>query len=174
MSRIEVAENNETYITDNNCLYSNEKKNLVICYSKAETIEKTDLSQELEIIEARAFKQATNLKNLELPDSVLRIEAFAFIGNTKIENITIGEKVEYIHPEFKYRNYSGQVKISDKNPNYTIENNVLYNKNKTELIAVLYEIIGKYIVEDSVTKIGNYAFEYQQKMTEIKLPNKLK
>ena len=174
VSRIEVAENNETYITDNDCLYSNEKKNLVICYSKAETIEKTDLSQELEIIEARAFKQATNLKNIELPDSVLRIEVYAFINNAKIENITIGEKVEYIHPEFKYSNYSGQVKISDKNPNYTIENNVLYNKNKTELIAVLYEITGKYIVEDSVTKIGNYAFEYQQKMTEIKLPIKLK
>ena len=174
VSRIEVAENNETYIVEGNCLYSNEKKNLVICYSKAETIEKTDLSQELEIIEARAFRQATNLKNIELPDSVLRIEQYAFIGNKKIENITIGEKVEYIHPEFKYSNYSGQVKISDKNPNYMIENNVLYNKNKTELVAVLYEIIGKYIVEDSVTKIGNYAFEEQQKMTEIKLPIKLK
>ena len=173
VSRIEVAENNETYITDNDCLYSNEKKNLVICYSKAETIEKTDLSQELEIIEERAFKQATNLKNIELPDSVLRIETYAFIYNRKIENITIGEKVEYIHPEFKYSNYSGQVKISDKNQNYMIENNVLYNKNKTELIAVLYEIVGKYIVEDSVTKIGNYAFEYQQKMTEIELSNNL-
>ena len=173
VSRIEVAENNETYITDNNCLYSNEKKNLVICYSKAETIEKTDLSQELEIIEARAFKQATNLKNIELPDSVLRIELYAFLDNTKIENITIGEKVEYIHPEFKYSNFVGQVKISEKNQNYTIENNVLYNKNKTELIAVLYEIVGKYIVKDSVTKIGNYAFEFQQKMTEIELSNNL-
>ena len=29
-------------------------------------------------------------------------------------------------------------------------------------------------MEDSVTKIGNYAFEDQQKMTEIKLPIKLK
>ena len=173
VSRIEVAENNETYIVDNNCLYSNEKKNLVICYSKAETIEKTDLSQELEIIEERAFKQARNLKNIELPDSVLRIEIYAFIYNRKIENITIGEKVEYIHPEFKYSNFVGQVKISEKNQNYTIENNVLYNKNKTELIAVLYEIVGKYIVKDSVTKIGNYAFEYQQKMTEIELSNNL-
>ena len=50
---------------------------------------------------------------------------------------------------------------------------VLYNKNKTELIAVLYEIVGKYIVEDNVTKIGNYAFEAQQKMKEIELSNNL-
>ena len=173
VTEIEVDIDNETYITDNDCLYSNAKKNLVICYSKEETIQKTDLSQELEIIEARAFKQATNLKNIELPDSVLRIEDYAFSAINPIENITIGAKVEYISPVFKYQNYVGQVHISSSNLNYVVENNVLYNKDKTKLITVLYEIVGKYIVEDSVTIIGEHAFNNQNKMTEISLPNGL-
>ena len=173
VSEVEVHINNETYIVEGNCLYSNEKKNLVMCYSKTEIIEKTDLLNELEIIGEYAFKQATNLKNIELPDSVLRIESNAFYYNTLMDNLTIGEKVEYIDPGFKGSNYSIQVSISNNNPNYTIENNVLYNKDKTELVRVLYEIEGKYVVNNKVIKLGVDSFNAQVKMTNIELPNEL-
>ena len=130
------------------------------------------MAEELEIIAQKAFKQATNLKNIELPDSVLSVESYAF-SNSKIKSIVLGEKVEYIDPLFKGTNYLPQVSISSNNPNYSIENNVLYNKDKTELKAVLYNISGKYTVNSNVTKIGNYAFSYQHGMTEVELPNKL-
>ena len=51
-----------------------------------------------------------------------------------------------------------------------LENNELYNKDKTELITVLYEITGKYTVKENVTRIGYHAFYYQDLMTGIELP----
>ena len=174
VSKIELDPNNNTYVVEGDCLYTKDKKKLIICYIKDEIIEKTDLAEELEIITQKAFKQATNLKNIELPDSVLSVEDYAFGDfNPKIESIVLGEKVEYINPVFQGTNYLPQVSISSNNPNYSIENNVLYNKDKTELKAVLYNISGKYTVNSNVTKIGNNAFSYQHGMTEVELPNKL-
>ena len=172
VSKIELDPNNNTYVVEGDCLYTKDKKKLIICYIKDEIIEKTDLAEELEIITPKAFKQATNLKNIELPDSVLSVEGYAF-SNPKIESIVLGEKVEYISPLFQGTNYLPQVSISSNNPNYSIENNVLYNKDKTELKAVLYNISGKYTVNSNVTKIGNSAFSNQHGMTEVELPNKL-
>ena len=172
VSKIELDPNNNTYVVEGDCLYTKDKKKLIICYIKDEIIEKTDLAEELEIITPKAFKPATNLKNIELPDSVLSVESYAFT-NPKIKSIVLGEKVEYIDPLFKGTNYLPQVSISSNNPNYSIENNVLYNKDKTELKAVLYNISGKYTVNSNVTKIGNYAFSNQHGMTEVELPNKL-
>ena len=174
VSKIELDPNNNTYVVEGDCLYTKDKKKLIICYIKDEIIEKTDLAEELEIITPKAFKPATNLKNIELPDSVLSVESYAFDEfNAKIKSIVLGEKVEYIDPFFKGTNYLPQVSISSNNPNYSIENNVLYNKDKTELKAVLYNISGKYTVNSNVTKIGNYAFYNQHGMTEVELPNKL-
>ena len=172
VSKIVLDPNNNTYVVEGDCLYTKDKKKLIICYIKDEIIEKTDLAEELEIITKKAFKQATNLKNIELPDSVLSVESYAF-SNPKIKSIVLGEKVEYIDPLFKGTNYLPQVSISSNNPNYSIENNVLYNKDKTELKAVLYNISGKYTVNSNVTKIGNSAFSNQHGMTEVELPNKL-
>ena len=174
ISAIIVDAGNQNYIVEGECLYSKDKKNLIICFTKNEIMSKTDFAEELEIIETRAFKQAENLKKIELPDSVLRIEKYIVIENAILESLTLGEKVEYIDPEFKYATRPLELNISNNNPNYTVENNVLYNKDKTKLISVLYEIDGKYTVEPHVTTIGRYAFENQVKMTEIELPNNLK
>ena len=173
VSEIILDAYNETYIIKANCLYTKDGKTLVMCYSKDEAIVKTDFLEEVEIIGEYAFKPAINLKNIELPDSVLRIGKMAFQDNKMIEKIKMGEKVEYISPLFKYQNYIGQVEIESSNPNYTIKNNELYSKNEKELITVLYEIDGRYVLPDNVTKIGDYAFYFQDKMTDVELNNEL-
>ena len=169
IEKIEVDINNKTFTVEGNCLYSNEKKNLIICYIKEENIEKEDLSQNLEVIESRAFRQSQNLKKIELPDSVLEIGLYAFLDNSKIEEIIIGKNVEYIDPLFKYINYNGTVTINKDNENYIIEDNILYNYDKTELIKVLYEINGEYTTPNFIQSIGNNAFVSQVKLTKINI-----
>ena len=173
VTEIILDANNETYIIKANCLYTKDGKTLVMCYSKDEVIVKTDFLEEVEIIGDYAFSLAVNLKNIELPDSVLSIGKMVFQDNKMIENIKIGEKVEYISPLFKYQNYIGQVEIESSNPNYTIKNNELYSKDERKLITVLYKIDGKYVISDNVTQIGDYAFYFQDKMTDIELNNNL-
>ena len=171
LKNIEINENNKYLTVENRCLYTKDKKTLIVCFEQGETVE---LSNVLENIRSFAFKFAPNLKVVNLPDSVLSIEGQAFQYNSKLETLTIGKNVNKIHPIFKFLNDSGEVIIDSQNPNYAIEDNLLFNKDKTELISVLKKINGKFIVPSTVTKIGNNAFHSQNKMTEVELPKGLK
>ena len=138
ISNVEVAEGNNYFTVENECLYNKNKTNLIMCFTKDSTVE---LADTLTTVNDYSFRQASNIEQVDFPDTVTSIGTQVFsTGAIHIENINIGPNVTYIQPLFKFNNYYGEVTIDANNPNYTIENNELYNKDKTELIAVLYEI----------------------------------
>lgn len=79
-------------------------------------------------------------------------------------------KEKDISHNFNYANTTGKVTIDSNNNYYTIEDNILYNKDKTEICSVFYWIKGEFKVKDTVKIIGDYAFHYQGEMTNITLP----
>ena len=99
---------------------------------------------------------------------------FEWSQNSKIQSVYIGAGVTNINPIFKYGNYYGIVTVDEENPNYSSENNEIYNKDKTELIGIYHDIQGSYTVRSSVTKIGDRVFHNKYNMTEIILPEGLK
>ena len=157
-------------------LYDKIKHNIICCFSKEETINLKDENNELGILEIAtySFKQADKAKYITLPDSLEKIGSFAFNSGCKnIIELKIGAKVSDISPLFKYMNFAGSVIIDNENPNYIVSNDVLYNKDKSELCVVLKGISGEFRVDNSVTKIGNYAFHNQRGLTSIILPEGL-
>ena len=172
ISNIEVAEGNNYFTVENECLYNKDKTNLIMCFTKDSTVE---LADTLTTVNDYSFRQAYNIEQVDFPDTVTSIGMQVFPTNAiHIENINIGPNVRSISPLFKFNNYYGVVTIDANNQNYSIENNELYNKDKTELIAVLYDINGQYIVKEGVTKIGDDALHYKTNMTSIVLPDGLK
>ena len=173
INNVEVAENNNSFTVENECLYNKDKTILRMCFTKGEDVE---LAETVTAIYDYAFKQAVNIVNVDLPDSVTRIVGTQIFPSslTKLENINIGPNVTYISPIFKLNNYYGTVTINESNQSYTVEDNELYNKDKTELITVLYKINGQYIVREGVTKIGDAALRSQKNMTSIVLSEGLK
>ena len=172
ISNIEVAEGNNYFTVENECLYNKNKTNLIMCFTKDSTVK---LADTLTTVNDYSFSQAPNIEQVNFPDAVTTIGDQVFTpGLTSLENINIGPNVISINPLFKYSNYYGEVTIDANNPNYSIEDNELYNKDKTELIAVLYDISGQYIVKEGVTKIGDKALHYKENMTSIVLPDGLK
>ena len=152
--------------------YNKDKTNLIMCFTKDSTVK---LADTLTTVNDYSFSQAPNIEQVNFPDAVTTIGNQVFTsGLTSLENINIGPNVISINPLFKYNNYYGVVTIDANNQNYSIEDNELYNKDKTELIAVLYDISGQYIVKEGVTKIGGYALHYMENMTSIVLPDGLK
>ena len=143
-----------------------------MCFTKEGEVE---LADTLITVSDYSFIQAVNIKNVNFPNSVAIIGSQVFSAlNNKIENIRIGANVTSIDPIFKYLNYNGTITIDETNPNYSIENNELYNKDKTELLGIYHDIQGQYIVREGVTKIGNRVFHAKKGMTEIILPDSLK
>ena len=176
ISNIEIVGNNSKYAVSDEykILYTKDTKELITCFSKDETINLKNID-EVSILAEYSFKQATNAKTIILPDLVTYIRSFSFSSNLKnLQEIKIGKNVTYISPLFKYENYKGKVTIDSENKTYTIENDIIYSKNKKTLICVLYKITGKFEIVDTVENIGGQAFHNQNGMTEVIIPNTVK
>ena len=164
---VEVANNNNYLKTAENCIYTKtEPKTLLFCYSKESKVE---LKEPAEVIAAKSFIGATKAKEIIFNNETKTFGYQIFNGNGTLTDVTIGEKAENINSMFAYRMFNLNITISEKNPNYIIENRVLYTKNKEKLITALYEINGKFSLIDEVKEIAEQAFYSQDKMTEIDL-----
>ena len=62
------------------------------------------------------------------------------------------------------------IDVESDNPNYTSENGILYNKNKTEIICFPGGISGKFTIPSGVTKIRAHAFDNCEKLTYVEVP----
>ena len=170
LTSIEINNNNQYMCIENDCLYSKDKKRLLACFTQGENVQ---LYNNVEEICPHSFDLAINLIKIDLPESVEKIGGQVFT-NSKVQIVTMGKNVKSIDPIFKYLNYTTEITIDKDNPYYTIEDKILYNKDKTELVAVLKDINGSFTVNNGIKKIGTNAFHNQYNMTEIILPEGLK
>ena len=165
--------NNEHLAVENGCLYNGNKTELIMCFTKNAEV---DIADTVTTIKEYSFKQATNIENIIFDGNITTIgnRVIDSNSNIKLQNVYIGAGVTSISPTFKYNNYYGTITVDEANPNYSSENNEIYNKDKTELIGIYHDIQGSYTVKSSVTKIGDMAIYYKTGMTEVILPEGLK
>lgn len=131
-------------------------------------------------IENGTFKGCTNLSNVSLSASIVRIGDSAFENCTSLSSITFPNSVEHIG-NFAFRNcvalsnifirdnvneigYGAfaycdnlNISVSTANDNFVATDNVLYNHEKTELIAT-GKIDATFDMPDFVIEIAPYAF----------------
>ncbi len=120
----------------------------------------------------KCFESCHDLKEIILPDSVIDIGNRAFYG-CRLTTITIPTNVKNIgYNAFADCNYLTTITVNDNNLYYSSLYGILFNKDKTELIQYPE---GKtstlYTIPDSVTSIGNCAFENCSSLTSITVPN---
>lgn len=170
LKNIIVDSQNNNFVVKNDCLYSKDLKALWCCFSKSTEVK---IDDGVEVLKTKCFKHATNATKITLPDSVTSIHG-SIISGTKITYLKLGTRVNYISSwAFGYGLDNFTLEIDKENPYYTIENNVLYSKDKKILYRVIYRIRGSFELDTKVQEIAYRAFENQYEMKNIKLNNVL-
>ncbi len=120
-----------------------------------------------------AFIDCSSLTSITIPNGVTSIGYSAFIDCTSLTNITIPNSVTNIGDSAFWGCSSlTAIYIAVDNKNYTSVNGVLFNKDKTALICYPAGKTDKsYNIPNSVTSIGDHAFNGCLSLTSVTIPN---
>jgi hypothetical protein len=117
------------------------------------------------------FINCANLASIIIPSSVKSIGKGAFAFCSSLASITIPNSVtSIVEGAFVGCKKLVTINVDSGNNSYSSENGVLYNKNKSTLIAYP-TASGSYTIPNSVNSIGGYAFYSCTSLTSITIPN---
>lgn len=122
-----------------------------------------------EVICNKAFTGCSNLTSINIPLSVTTIGASTFSGCSKLTYVNIPPSVHTMGNPFY--DWSGHIETSS--PLFIYEDEVIFGVEKKILIAFRSNA-DSYIIPESVTCIGDYAFTDCSKLTSIIIPKSVK
>ncbi len=141
----------------------------MFCFSHNDNITSITIPNTVKRIKKFAIGNCHNLYKINIPDSVVIIDSYAFSDCTSLKYFFIPESVKFIGENI-FKGCTGLkiIEISEKNPNYIIDNNILFSRNMTEIFSYLpSKTDSRYIIPDSVKKINASVFECCSNLREI-------
>ena len=132
-----------------------------------ESLTSINIPNSVTMIGNETFRYCKSLTSIDIPNSVTTIGNGVYWGCKSLTSITIPSSVVTIIDNpfcFWHGNLYNESKA------FIYEDNVLFNKNKTTLIAYIAKETN-YTIPNSVTTIGNQAFSGCNSLTSINISN---
>lgn len=171
LQKIDVAENNANYKSIDGILYSKDETKLYVCPAAKQG--KVIIPNTVQTLEAGIFVGCSKITEVILPDALKQIPESCFQYCRELKKIKIPKSVTDIkdimginydlawgpeHGTFRACNELQNIDVALDNPNYKSVDNILYNKQGTELYYCPNGKTGNIKVPDGVHTIGEGAF----------------
>lgn len=193
LESLEVAEENESYASEDGVLFNKDKSTLLLCpcakkghYTVPATVTEIDfmafkLSSLTDVVIQEGATKIGNyafsnssIESISLPNSLTEIPSGMFNCCENLKTCHIPKGINKIGSDvFSECNNLESFSVSAENSTYAAVNGVLYNKAKTKIIQCPPKLTGSYTIPNTVTSISGYAFAYCSELTEISLPSRL-
>ena len=110
-----------------------------LAFSYCTSLKNIELSKNLTEIGMGALSHCTSLENIDIPDSVIIMDNIAMAGCSELKSVNIGSNLKTVGGQvFAGCTSLEKVNVNLNNKNYTSENGIWYDKNKTKIILYPY------------------------------------
>ena len=135
-----------------------------LCSSLAEVV----IPNSVTSIGDRAFSRCSSLAEVVIPNSVTSIGDRAFSRCESLTEVVIPNSVVCINGN-PFKDWNGNLECLS--PSFVYEANILFNKDKSRIISFRNQKLTSYVIPNSVTSIGEFAFFRCKSLTEVVIPN---
>ena len=131
------------------------------------SLEQIDLPAGLLDIPYGLLEGCENLTQITIPHGVTKISQGAFQNCTALKKVRIPETIT----EISYNAFDNcpQLELDIEGSFFKVENNVLFARGGTTLVRHLDAEVERYVMPETVTVIGNNAFQDRKALSEITL-----
>ena len=110
-----------------------------LAFSYCTNLKNIELSKNLTEIGMGALSHCTSLETIDIPDSVIIMDNIAMAGCSELKSANIGSNLKTVGGQvFAGCTSLEKVNVNLNNKNYTSENGIWYDKNKTKIILYPY------------------------------------
>ena len=142
-------------------------------FALCRALETIELPSTVKSIGKATFGLCEKLSNVSIGKNVTNIDDKAFWLCEELKSITIPQSVTHIgNGVFSSCRKLNSILVDEDNLDYSSIDGVLFNKNKTELVAYpIGKIESVYNIPNGVVNIREYAFYDSENLTSITIPN---